>query len=218
MKILVGDKGNVDFDSAIPLTESQQDQFIKFMKTIFNPVKKLDVNNFRTERLGDKIFMRKWDDSEEIAMLLDVNIPLDKVCENLGRTWMSVTIKRGEIIPDLMRWADMKGYNLIQGDTKEIIEKYFDEMKEIAKQKRTKESQLKKEIYKINDKIDKLDQRINTTKLGISVGLLSSESEKKIKITEKEIEKLVLERSEKFDELFEDAEIIEDDGEIEIID
>lgn len=218
MKIKVGDKGNVDFDGPIPLTESQQDQFIEFMKTIFNPVKKIEVNNFRTERLGEKFFVRKWDDSEEIAMLLDVNIPLDKVCENLGRTWMSVNIKRGEIIPDLMRWADMKGYNLIQDDIKEIIKEYFEETKEIAKQKRTKESQLEKKIDEIDVKIDKLDQRINTTKLGISVGLLSSESEIKIKITEEEIDKLELERSKKSDELFKDAEIIEDDGEIEIID
>ena len=217
MKILVGDKGNVDFDSPIPLTESQQDQFIKFMKTIFNPVKKLDVNNFRTERLGDKIFMRKWDDSEEIAMLLDVNIPLDKVCENLGRTWMSVTIKRGDIIPDLMRWADMKGYNLIQGDTKEIIEKFLATRKEIAKHNRTKKSSLQKEIDMIEGDIDKLYQRIDSTELGIRVGLLGPESVGKIKITEEEIEKLELELSIKYDELFEDAEIVEDDGEIEII-
>ena len=217
MKILVGDKGNVDFDSPIPLTESQQDQFIKFMKTIFNPVKKLDVNNFRTERLGDKIFMRKWDDRDEIAMLLDVNVPLDKVCENLGRTWMSVTIKRGEIIPDLMRWADMKGYNLIQGDTKEIIEKYLEDKKEIAKQNRTKKPSLQKEIDMIDDKIAKLYKRIDSTELGIRVGLLGPESEGKIKTTEEEIETLELERSIKYDELFEDAEIFEDDDEIEII-
>ncbi len=218
MKIKVGDKGNVDFDGPIPLTESQQDQFIEFMKTIFNPVKKIEVNNFRTERLGNKLFNRKWDDPDEIALLLDVNISLDKICENLGRTWMSVNIKRGEIIPDLMRWADIKGYNLIQGDTKEIIEKYLDKMKKIEKEKRTKKPSLKKEIDKIDDKIDKLYQRIESTKLGIRVGLLGPDSEEKIIKTEEEIMKLEDKRFKKYAELYKDVEIIiEEEEEIEEI-
>ena len=64
-------------------------------------------------------------DPNEIAMLLNVNIELEKVCELLGRSWMSVDIKRGEIVPELMRWVDSKGYNLINGDIKEIIKEYF---------------------------------------------------------------------------------------------
>ena len=55
MKILIGDKENVDFDGAIPMTGHQQDLFIKFMKTIFNPIRKVETNDFRTERIGDKI-------------------------------------------------------------------------------------------------------------------------------------------------------------------
>ena len=217
MKILLGHKGNVDFDGPISITKSQKDQFINFLETIFDPVKEIEYDNFRTERLGDKYFIRRWD-IDEIAILIDFNITLEEACELLGRTFMSVNIKRGEFIPDFMRWANKKGHNLIQDDIKEIIKEYLEETKKIAKQKRTKESQLEKEIDEIDVKIDKLDQRIESTKLVIRVGLLGLDSEEKIIKTEEEIMKLEDERSKKYAELYKDVEIIiEEEEEIEEI-
>jgi len=209
MKILIGDKGNVDFDGAIPMTEHQQDSFIKFMKTIFNPVSKVEKNNFRTERIGDKMFVRKWDDSDEIAILLDVNMELEKVCESLGRTWMSVNIKRGEIIPELMRWADLKGYNLINGNVKEIIEEYLIEKKEIAKEKRASRSSRNKEINKLIDKIDKLKTKLNSIGLRNRVGIVDTHDEEKIREANEEIKDIEDELLEKYN-----VEYHHDDGEI----
>ena len=209
MKILIGDKGNVDFDGAIPMTGHQQDLFIRFMKTIFNPVSKIETNNFRTERIGDKIFGRRWDDRDEIAMLLDVNIELEKVCELLGRTWMSVNIKRGEIVPELMRWADSKGYNLINGDVKKIIEEYLKEKKEIAKEKRASRSSRNKETNKLIDKIDKLKTKLNSIGLRNRIGIIGPHDEEKIREANEEIKDIEDELLEKYN-----VEYHYDDGEI----
>lgn len=197
MQILIGDKGNVDFDRAIPMTRHQQDLFIEFMKTIFSPVHEVETTSFRPERIGDKFFGRRWDDSDEIAMLLDVNIELDKVCELLGRTWMSVDIKRGEFIPELMRWADSKGYNLIDGDIKEIIEEYLDEKKEIAKMKRASSSSRKKEIDKLIGEIDNLRKMLDAIELRSKSGMVFPSDEEKIRETNgkiKDIEDELLEK------------------------
>lgn len=188
----------MDFDSPIPMIESQQDLFIKFMKTIFNPVKKIETDNFRTERIGEKIFGRRWDDPNEIAMLLNVNIELEKVCELLGRTWMSVDIKRGEIVPELMRWVDSKGYNLINGDIKEIIKEYLEEKKEIAKKKRASKSSCNKEINRLTDKIDKLDVRLESIRLRNRIGIINPTDEEKILNTIQEIKDIEYELSEKY--------------------
>lgn len=189
MKILIGENWNVDFDGPIPMTESQQELFVKFMKTVFNPVKKVETSTFRTDRIGDKIFSRGWDE-DEIVMLFNTNMTLDQLCESLGRTWMSVDIKRGAVIPDLMRWTESKGYDLINGDIKKIIKEYLIDMKEIMKKKRTIKSTRNKEIENLEESIDKFDVRLRTLELRKSAGVSLPGDEEKIEKTKKDIEDL----------------------------
>lgn len=189
MKILIGENWNVDFDAPIPMTKSQQELFVKFMKTIFNPVKKVETDTFRTERIGDKIFLREWDE-DEIVMLFNTNMTLNQLCESLGRTWMSVDIKRGAVIPDLMRWAESKGYDLINGDIKKIIKEYLIDMKEIVKKKRAMKSTRNKEIKKLKESIDKLDVRLGTLELRKSAGVSIPGDEERIGKTKEDIENL----------------------------
>lgn len=189
MKILIGENWNVDFDGPIPMTESQQELFVKFMKTIFNPVKKVETNTFRTDRIGDKNFARGWDE-DEIVMLFNTNMTLDQLCESLGRTWMSVDIKRGAVIPDLMRWTESKGYDLINGDIKKIIKEYLIDMKEIMKKKRKIKSTRNKEIENLEESIDKLDVRLRTLELRKSAGVSLPGDEERIRKTETDIENL----------------------------
>jgi hypothetical protein len=202
MKILIGDNWNVDFDGPIPMTESQQELFVKFMETIFNPIKKVETNTFRTERIGDKIFLRGWDD-DEIVMLFNTNMTLEQLCESLGRTWMSVDIKRGTLIPDLMRWAESKGNDLINGDIRKIVEEYLNDKKEILKEKRGKKSRYRKEIKKLEESIDKLDVRLNSIELRKRAGVSDQGDEERIRKTKDEIENL-----EKI--LFEDYDVVYD--------
>jgi hypothetical protein len=179
----------VDFDGPIPMTESQQELFVKFMKTIFNPVKKVETKTFRTDRIGDKIFSRGWDE-DEIVMLFNTNMTLDQLCETLGRTWMSVDIKRGAVIPDLMRWTESKGYDLINGDIKKIIKEYLIDMKETMKKKRTIKSTRNKDIENLEESIDKLDVRLKTLELRKSAGVSLPGDKEKIEKTKKNIEDL----------------------------
>lgn len=202
MKILIGDNWNVDFDGPIPMTESQQELFVKFMETIFNPIKKVETNTFRTERIGDKIFLRGWDD-DEIVMLFNTNMTLEQLCESLGRTWMSVDIKRGTLIPDLMRWAESKGNDLINGDIRKIVEEYLNDKKEILKEKRGQKSRHQKEIKKLEESIDKLDVRLNSIELRKRAGVSDQGDEERIRKTKEEIENL-----EKI--LFEDYDVVYD--------
>lgn len=189
MKILIGENWNVDFDAPIPMTESQQELFVKFMKTIFNPVKKVETNTFRTDRIGDKNFARGWDE-DEIVMLFNTNMTLDQLCDSLGRTWMSVDIKRGAVIPDLMRWTESKGYDLINGDIKKIIKEYLIDMKEVVKEKRGTKSTRKKEIEKLEESIDKLEVRLGTLELRKSAGVSLPGDEERIGKTKEDIENL----------------------------
>jgi len=199
MNILIGDKGNVDFDSAIPMTGHQQDLFIEFMKTIFNPVEKVEATSFRTDRIGDKFFGRRWGDKKEMAMLLDVNIKLEKVCELLGRTWMSVDIKRGEFVPELMMWADSKGYSLIDEDIEGLIEEYLNEKKEIAKEKKASHSSSEKKKNKLINKIKTLNKMLDAIDLRSRSGMVFPSDEEKIKETNEEIKDSEDELLQKYD-------------------
>lgn len=199
MQILIGDRGNVDFDRAIPMKGHQQDSFIEFMKTIFNPVKKVETIDFRTDRIGDKFFGRRWDDEKEMAMLLNVNIKLEKVCELLGRTWMSVDIKRGEFVPELMMWADSKGYSLTDGDIERLIEEYLNEKKEIAKEKRASKSSSEKYKNKLVDEIRTLNKMLDSIDLRSRSGMVFPSDEEKIRETNEKIKDIEDELLEKYD-------------------
>lgn len=136
--------------------------------------------------MGDRFFVRKWDDPDEIKMLLDVNTNTDDVCELLGRSWMSVTIKRGETIPDLMNWVDSKGYDLVKGDIKEIIEEYLEEKKDNVREKRNEKKSKIKELEKLADTIRKRKTMIKSVELRIKAkvafpedyGIIKNENEK----------------------------------------
>ena len=199
MNILIGDRGNVDFDSAIPMTGHQQNLFIEFMETIFNPVEKIETISFRTDRIGDKFFGRRWNDEKEMAMLLDVNIKLEKVCELLGRTWMSVDIKRGEFDQELMMWVDSKGYSLTDGDIEGLIKKYLDEKEEIKKEKRASKSSSDKYKNKLVDEIKKLNQMLDAIDLRSRSGMDFPSDEEKIRETNEKIKDIEDELLEKYD-------------------
>lgn len=196
MKILIGDKGNVDFDDPIPMNKEQQQDFLDFMRTMFQPVTIEENMAFRINRLGDKMFQRKWDDEEEIAMLLDVTMETNEVCTTLGRTWMSVNIKRGQIMPDLMKWADSKGHDLTKGDIKYIIKEYLEKKKEITRINRKmawdEKNKKKKELDYIRKEIENCKTMIYTIELRIKTNSEFPSDSDKISINRKKIQNLEL--------------------------
>jgi hypothetical protein len=154
-KLLIGDKNHIDFASPIKLNDEQLKKFMTFLNDMFAVVQIQNVINFRNDRIGDKFFSVRWD-SEEYAVLAKIDINTRKVSEMLGRSWMSVDIKRGSIIPDLLTWLKKNG----KTPTSENIEEFLktkDAEKTVRKQKRLEIRMLNKrkleEIFDIEREI-----------------------------------------------------------------
>jgi hypothetical protein len=174
MKILMGDKGHIDFDEAILMTPEQREKFIEMMRNLFSVIQLENTDKFRLERLGDKIFARNWT-NEELKYLLEIK-DLDTICEGLGRSWMSVDIKRGEFIPLFMTWAHEKGYDIVHGDIKSLIEKFIED-KELDKKER-REAKKNNSIDALQRKIDRLSKKQESIYRRRRVGLKYPEDEK----------------------------------------
>lgn len=140
MKILVGHRGNVDFDEPLELDKSKRQEFIEFVKTLFDPnVVDLVPSPYpRWERIGQKNFQVHWDIPEyELLLGTDSN---EALTEKLGRTWMSIVNQRGIFLPDFDSWCARNGYTR-KGNYRELIRKYLEE-KEFRKRQRRKRFQL----------------------------------------------------------------------------
>ncbi|MEM2936692.1 MAG: hypothetical protein QW231_05910 [Candidatus Bathyarchaeia archaeon] len=137
MKILIGHRGGVDFDEPLKLSEDQRQKFIEFIKTLFDPsvVDVIQKRTPRIKRLGEKLFQVRWS-RNEYALLLGTDSN-EVLTEKLGRSWMSVVIKRGDLLPDFDAWCARNGYSR-KGDYKELIEKYLQETHKVKKPKSEK--------------------------------------------------------------------------------
>lgn len=192
MKILIGDKGNVDFDGPIQMTPEQKKKFIDFMKNLFAVVIEEESDKIRIGRLGDKFFARKWT-PEERGLLLEIR-DIEKVSKELGRSWMSVDIKRGQFIPEFMRWVDSNGYDIVKDDTKKLIEEFMEE-KEREKEKKRKQRQVKRNnLRMLNQELKNLKEKHRAIEVLIRSGMKAPndkglfEIERKIKEIKKKIE------------------------------
>lgn len=200
MKILVGDKGNIDFDAPVPMTKEQQDSFIELMKSLFDPdvVKIVNTNEFRVDRIGDHLFQREWT-AGELVKLLDIHSDTNEVSEKLGRTWMSVVIKRGEVIPDLIKWTNIKGYDLAKGDIRKIIEEYLQDKKDLAKERRTSKSAERKKINDLVAEYNNCLSLLRTIDFRSSAGFRQSTDNETAKKTKARMEAIETELREKYD-------------------
>lgn len=188
MKILIGDKGNVDFDESVQMSPKQKVEFLKFMRGLFDVVIEEEGEEHRSGRLGDKLFFRKWT-SEELKILLEIE-DTNKVCERLGRSWMSVDIKRGEFIPEFMYWAHIKGYDIVRGDTKKLIEEFMEE-KEKEKQERRKARRAKgNELPNLKRRLENLQGKLRAIDLRIRCGMKTPNDDNIISETKREIKEV----------------------------
>lgn len=108
MKIIAGDKGHIDFDEPIQMSEEQKNAFLILLRTVFDPTIVLEekTNNLREKRLGElKVFGNKWD-PVEYELLLDYDKSNEELSAKLGRSWMAVNIKRGLFISEFHAWQE----------------------------------------------------------------------------------------------------------------
>ena len=205
MKILIGDRDGVDFDTPIKVKEKQKKEIIKFLKNMFKVVVVENTTSFRTERMGDKFFMREWT-PDEYAVLLEIE-DTNKVAEMLGRSWMSVNIKRGDFIPDFLTWTRKKGKDILKDDIKKLIEEFMKEKQEeiiSRRKKRKKIRQIEKEIEELKDELENLnsEKRKRQIELAITLGQLKNMSvEEFIQNKKKEINNKIFQLKEKFSKM-----------------
>jgi hypothetical protein len=157
MKILVGDKGNVDFDAPIEMSKEQKDRFMTFIKDMFVVVKETNGNH-RTSRIGSRSFVKPWDD-EELNLLLNIEETNEDLQQKLGRTWMSVDIKRGPLMAELLDWANREHVKLFEGDTQKAIRDFLVYKKSVklnSARKRKRLKKLKAKQAEIKEELEKM--------------------------------------------------------------
>jgi len=129
MKILKGDKENIDLAHPLELTEEQKERFINFFKDMFYYVEIKEIPSLGRARLGDKSFQREWAD-EEYELLLKIDEPNESVSRQLGRSWMSVEMKRLDRIPEMQEYASKNGVDIYKADIKQLVKNFLKEHKD----------------------------------------------------------------------------------------
>ncbi|MEM4729027.1 MAG: hypothetical protein QXH42_04615 [Thermoplasmata archaeon] len=193
MKIYIGNNGNVDFDAPVKMTDEQYQNFLSMVRELFSVVVPVDVDGHREERLGDKIFGRPWDLEEYVLLFDAVNVM--KVCEALGRTPMSVVIRRGEFIPDFIRYTKNKGVDIFAHPDKilELVKEYLDEknvQKELFRQRRSRISRLEREKREIEGEISRLKNELNVIREKEAKGIESPVFKNKVSAIKKRLAEL----------------------------
>jgi hypothetical protein len=173
--ILRGNRLNMDFKMPIEMSSQDKDKFIEFLRELFNTVE--EEENFRSKRIGDKSFSRVWT-KEEYVLLLTLNKSNEEVSKLLGRSWMSVEMKRMTYIPEMMEYASRKGINILKSDSKilaELVENYIKEHEEELlkrKEKKVEEKRIDKEdkedFARLPEEISKEENLIGLLGLGIT--------------------------------------------------
>tara|TARA_Y100000031_G_scaffold133539_1_gene155458 strand:+ start:82 stop:669 length:588 start_codon:yes stop_codon:yes gene_type:complete len=180
MIILRGDNQNVDLKVPLELNEEKLERFLDYFKNNFYFVETIETKNSRIERMGEKLFMREWS-SEEEALLFDVTIDTTYMAKMLGRTWMSVDIRRGPVVPEILNFAKKKGVDIYKVNIKELIEEYREEYKdkllERKKERKERNEKQKRDLIQL----ERLKEEVPKLKKLSEQGILMNEGELKKK-------------------------------------
>ncbi len=185
MEILIGDKGHVDFDSPIKVTASQKEQIIHFFESIYSVVEPVETDHFRTERLGDKFFIKEWTDGEYAIIFQMENT--ERVCEMLGRSWMSVDIRRGQFMPVFLEWAKVNNIDLVKCDIKKCIKEFLKEKRDMLNLKKQEKKERRQSVKRIEKKLKSYSEKRKTMQFMIGVGKATEDDLRKLDIGEKEL-------------------------------
>jgi hypothetical protein len=192
MKILIGDKGSVDFESPIKCTPEQCENVIKFLNNIFAVIEIEHHAQARTQRLGSKFFSRSW--SEEEYSLLLTTEDTNKVSEMLGRSWMSVDIQRGQFIPEFLNWTSKKGIDIATNNSKELIQEFMKEKHTELITNRNKKkliAQKQKEILTLREELEKCDSETRRNKIELTLKIQKQPTQNVDSIIQKQKEEIL---------------------------
>ena len=186
MKLLKGDKGNVDFLKHVQLSELQKERLVNFLRNMFYNVELKETNSFRTDRLGDRSFMKEWED-KEYRLLFEIDKTNGEVSKKLGRSWMSIEMKRLYWLPLMLDFAAKKGVDIYKVDIKELVKEFLKEYREEIS-KRKEERKLKKEkMKKTESALAHIPEKRKTIKWLINLNQADKNELKKLDEEENEL-------------------------------
>ncbi len=173
VRLLRGNRRGVDFAQPIRMTEAQRSRFLNFLRDMFAVVEEEEVTEFRSERLGEKSFPRRWT-SRELALLVEVK-DVAQVAELLGRTWISVTIKRGGHVAEFLQWVKAQGHNLATEDIRELIDEFLEERRRMQMERRRAQAEGKKKLRRLERELDRLRRLRKMHELAVQAGQAAPE-------------------------------------------
>jgi len=176
MKILRGDQWNVDFSGPIKLDEDQKKKFFAFLrKELFASVTEEETDEFRSDRIGDKIFGKEWGDPKELALIFNITETNDDLVRKLGRSWMSIDMRRGYLIPQILEEAKKKKVDILKVNLEKFISDFLKEHeKEIIRKREAKKAENRKlreekeEFERLKEEIPKEEKLIGVPGMNIT--------------------------------------------------
>lgn len=194
MKILIGVNGNVDFDGALVMSDAQKKKFMEFLHNMFAVVN--EERGTRSDRIGTKSFLKPWVD-EELRLLADIRETNWNLQRKLGRTWMSIDIKRGHILGELLPWAHSHGLDPLGQNRAAVIDaflKYEQSEKDKYRLLKRYKGRINKALGNINVKLGqmprflkyRIENNIQTKTLEVEIKKL----EERRSLLEEELKKL----------------------------
>ncbi|KXB00510.1 hypothetical protein AKJ41_04005 [candidate division MSBL1 archaeon SCGC-AAA259O05] len=124
VKVFVTPDERVDLEAPIQMTEEQRRKFNHFFEERFDRVTIEEVKEESPP--GPKGGVGKWT-LDHYSLLLGSK-DNEEIAEEIGKSEMSVRMKRGSFVPDFMAWAKEKGY--AQTRDKDVIKEFFEEKRE----------------------------------------------------------------------------------------
>lgn len=178
--LLVGDKGKVDFEHPIKMTDVEFDAFKTKLKQMFDFV---DVEPSITHhaRLGTQVtYPREWSMDEEGLLLHPLNH--HSIAERLGRSGMTVIMRRMKVSRPFRKWRHSQGRAFNMKTLKADIITFLKErekQKQLRRKQKVKAQQLEKKIKEGEKKIAFYDRKAYLEELQVahSVGLITEEPE-----------------------------------------
>jgi len=159
MKILIGDHHHIDFNEPIKATDEQIGEVMQFFYGNFleNVVEIDELSEFRTDRLGSKLFRKKWSRSE-YAELVKIYKNTEELVDGLGRSHMSIDMQRIDWLEDFFRYVKRNNIQLFTNNIEEVIERYIENQENIKLLKKERKRKLKELNKKAKDLIKKLER------------------------------------------------------------
>jgi len=165
IKILIGDKNNIDFAYPIEMSNSEKLSFFVLLDSLFSVIEKDEEPKFRDWRMGDEDriqYPRKWEAKEYEFLLKSKSIK--EASQRLGRSGMSIIIQAGKWEYEYYHWCNKKGKDINSINNLENIKEFMKECEEIIYKKREEKRAKTREI-KEEKKKEKIEEKKRIEKI-----------------------------------------------------